>query len=405
MTDSPTLDAPLTLPCGQVLPNRLAKSALAEALAEPDGAPGGRLERLYARWAESGAGLLLTGNVMIDPAAMGEPGDVVVEDERHLAALSRWAAVAKAGGARVWMQINHPGRQSFSAAPVAPSAVPLKVGGGAFIAPRELTSAEVEAIVARFGRTAAVARAAGFDGVQLHAAHGYLVSQFLSPLTNLRTDAWGGDAERRRAFLLAVVAEIRRAVGSGFPIGVKLNSADFQKGGFAEEDALGVARALEEAGVDLLEISGGTYERAAMMGAAAPKDSTRRREAYFLDFAARVREAIATPLMLTGGFRTRAGMAEALASGAIDVVGLGRPLARDAAFPRRLLAGETDASPDDYRRTGVAALDGFLELAWYQHQLRRMGDGKAPEPGLSPWWVLGERLLELGPHLWRRSRG
>lgn len=388
-----------------MLPNRLAKAALAEALAEADGAPGERLERLYARWAAGGAGLLLTGNVMVDPSALGEPGDVVVEDGRHLEALARWAGTAKAGGARAWMQLNHPGRQSFSAAPVAPSAVPLRVGGGAFIAPRALTDAEVRAIVARFGRTAAIAREAGFDGVQLHAAHGYLVSQFLSPLTNLRTDAWGGDSERRRAFLLAVVSEIRHSVGPAFPVGVKLNSADFQKGGFAEEDALEVARALEEAGIDLLEISGGTYERAAMMGQGTPRASTRRREAYFLDFAARVREAVATPLMLTGGFRTRAGMAEALASGAIDVVGLGRPLARDPDFPRRLLAGELDASPDAVRRTGIATLDGFLELAWYQHQLRRMGSGKAPEPKLSPWWVLGERLLELGPHLWRRSRG
>nr|HRD10771.1 NADH:flavin oxidoreductase [Mycobacterium sp.] len=265
MTD---LHDPLTLPCGLVLPNRIMKASMSEALAESGHAPGARLEQLYRTWSHGGYGLLISGNVMVDGAQLGEPGNVVIEDERDLDALTRWAKSAHDGGVPIWAQLNHPGRQSNPLAightPVAPSAVPLNLPGST--TPRELTAAEIEDIIDRFATAAAVCETAGFDGIQIHAAHGYLVTQFLSPLSNLRTDEWGGDPVRRMRFLLEIVRRIRARVSPGFAVGVKLNSADFQRGGFSEEESRDVVAALAGEGIDLLEISGGNYESPAMAG-------------------------------------------------------------------------------------------------------------------------------------------
>ncbi|HET9989164.1 MAG TPA: hypothetical protein VFQ65_11600, partial [Kofleriaceae bacterium] len=255
-----SLDAPLTLRSGATLPNRLAKAAMSEVLGDATGAPTDALVRLYERWGRSGAGLLITGNVMVDRGGMGEPNNVVIVDDRDLARLRAWATAGQAHGARLWMQLNHAGRQSprtLTPVPVAPSAIPMKGFFGVFAKPRALEAHEIEALIARFAAAAVVARDAGFAGVQIHAAHGYLISQFLSSRTNRRDDAWGGDAARRSRFLLEIVRAIRAAVGPAFPIGVKLNSADFQRGGFTEEESLEVIRLLDAEGVDLLEVSGG----------------------------------------------------------------------------------------------------------------------------------------------------
>lgn len=378
------IDSSLPLRCGLTLPNRLAKSALSEQLGDADAGPSERLIRLYERWGRSGLGLISTGNVMVDRRALGEPANVVVEDSRHGTALSAWAEASKAGGSLAIVQINHPGRQSprtLSPRPVAPSAVGLQGMGGVFSRPRALTVTEIDALVDRFAETARIVTAAGFDGVQLHGAHGYLISQFLSPLVNQREDAYGGDAVRRRRFLLDLVAATREAIGPDRILSVKLNSADFQRGGFSEEESRLVAAELDAAGIDLLEISGGTYEKAAMVGV-VQRDSTRAREAYFLDFAEKLRSEVSLPLWVTGGFRTRAGMDEALASGAVDVIGLGRPLCVDPDFPRRLLAGEVSTVAGiTPKRVGVRKLDAMAETVWYTTQLWRMGSGK--EPALS----------------------
>jgi 2,4-dienoyl-CoA reductase-like NADH-dependent reductase (Old Yellow Enzyme family) len=275
-----TLNETLALPCGQVLPNRVAKSAMSERLGTATGAPSLGHLRLYQRWAEGGAGLLVTGNVMIDAGALGEQGNVVVQDDSDLAGLARWAAVAHAGGAKIWAQLNHPGRQSprnLSREPVAPSAVKLEGMFGAFAPPRALSAAEIEALVRRFAAAARVFADAGFDGVQLHAAHGYLISQFLSPRVNLRDDDWGGDDTRRRRFLLEILRAVRAAVPASFAVGVKLNSADFQRGGFDEAASMAVIDALAGEGVDLVEISGGTYEASVMFGTKPPGRRARRR--------------------------------------------------------------------------------------------------------------------------------
>lgn len=300
----------------------------------------------------------------------------------------------------MWPQLNHPGRQIprfLAREPVAPSAVAMTIPGKAFAPPRALRAEEIPGLIERFARAAETMKRAGFTGVEVHGAHGYLVSQFLSPLTNLRDDDWGGDPARRRRFLVEIVRAIRAAVGPSFPIGVKLNSADFQRGGFSEEESMEVVEVLEAEGVDLLEISGGTYERPATIGnLAEQKETTRTREAYFLEYARRVRARTRMPLLLTGGFRTLVGMEAALAEGAVDMIGLARPLAQEPELARGLLAGTTAESKVAPRRTGIRQLDGLVELLWYGYQLSRMGDGLDPAPGVSPWWVLfwkGARAL------------
>lgn len=380
------LARPLTLPCGAQLRNRLAKAAMSETVADADGAPNERLVRLYERLGRGGAGLMISGHVIVSADGLGEPGNVLVEDERHLEALRTWATAAQANGSLLFAQLNHTGRQSprrISARPVAPSAVPLRGFFGTFAAPRALEEHEIETLISRFATTAAVIQKAGFAGIQIHAAHGYLISQFLSPLTNRRTDTWGGDIRGRMRFLLSIVRSVRAAVGKAFPISVKLNSADFQRGGFEVGDSKEVARALEQEGIDLLEVSGGTYESPAMARGTDEKgpvrESTRLREAYFLEYARELREATKLPIMLTGGFRTAATMNEVLASGAVDVIGIARPMAAEPDLPKRLLSGEAASALSFDLGTGIKKLDDMLQIFWFQEQLHRMADGLSPD--------------------------
>ncbi|HRI89705.1 MAG TPA: NADH:flavin oxidoreductase/NADH oxidase family protein [Candidatus Hydrogenedentes bacterium] len=385
------------MPCGAILPNRFAKAAMTEQMADPHtNAPNDQIIRLYERWAKSGAGMLLTGNVMIDRVCMENLRNVAVEDERDLERLKRWASVSQAHGAQLWMQISHAGRQSpkkVTKQPVAPSAVPFERSSlrSMFGDPRALTENEIHGLIAAFARTAAVAQKAGFSGVQLHGAHGYLISEFLTPKVNKRTDAWGGSIENRMRFLIETVRAVRQATGQSFPICVKLNSADFQRGGFSQEDSLAVVQALDLAGIDLLEISGGNYENPAMMGT---RETTRQREAYFMEYAEKMREVTKMPLMVTGGFRTARGMVDAVSSGAVDVVGLARPLCVEPEFCAQILNGIIDhARPIDVR-TGMKLFDDMLQSFWHNHQMRRMANGLDPNPESSKWLVLARGIME-----------
>ena len=401
MTPQAVLAQTLKLPNGAVVKNRLVKSAMSEALGTREGAPTPELTHLYQAWAEGGIGLCITGNVMIDHGARGEPGNVVIADDRDLPALKAWAQAATGNGTQSWVQLNHPGKQApkgLNKETVAPSAVPFRADMQAFFAtPRALSDAEVRALIQRFAGAAKVVKKAGFSGVQIHGAHGYLVSQFLSPQHNVRTDDWGGTPEKRRRFVLEVYAAMRKAVGAKFPIGIKLNSADFQRGGFTEEESLDTIRALASAGIDLIEISGGTYEAPAMTGIKTSKtpvkESTRQREAYFLEFAERARQAVATPLVVTGGFRSAQGMAQAIESGAVDMVGIARMLAIEPDVPQRLLAGEDPRYQVHPIKTGIKAIDklGLLEISWYTGQLKRIGRGQPPKPHEPALWVFAKQ--------------
>ncbi|MBJ7354415.1 MAG: NADH:flavin oxidoreductase/NADH oxidase family protein [Thermoleophilaceae bacterium] len=403
-----TLASPLELACGVTLTNRIAKSAMSEQLGSRTNDTTPELLNLYRRWASGGPGLQVTGNVMVDRRSIGEPLNVVIEDDRDLDGLKAWAEAAKSGGAPAIVQLNHPGRQtlrSVSSLVVAPSAVRVNIPGTPFPKPRALEVAEIEDIIERFATAAEISVRAGFDGIQLHGAHGYLISQFLSPLVNRRDDEWGGDAERRRRFVIELARATRAAVGPDKIVAIKLNSADFQRGGFSEEESLEVVRLLGEEGLDFLEISGGTYEKPAMMGATSRKMSERSaaREAYFLDFAAKAKQVTTMPLMITGGLRSSSAMTDALDDG-IDIVGIARPVCLEPDLPRRLINDPGTVARLKPIRTGIAKLDSPADLWWSNIQLRRLGAGKEPRRALTGWESIGHALVRDGINGVRRKR-
>ncbi len=343
---SSELFAPLKLRSGLVLDNRIAKAAMEENMAGRDQLPDQRLFSLYQRWGAGGAGLIITGNVMVHAQALTGPGGVVLDENAPLDPFAEWAKAGKAGGAAMWMQINHPGRQVQAQMPGvvwAPSEVGVDLGKHTkrFGQPVAMTPEQIDATVRRFAVAAIGAEQAGFDGVEVHAAHGYLLSQFLSPLSNQRTDRWGGSLENRARMLLDVVRAIRSAVSASFAVAVKLNSADFQRGGFDADDAQHVIAMLEPLGVDLVELSGGNYESPAMAGRAADSH-TQAREAYFLELATDLATTSPLPLMLTGGITRRETAEKALANG-VAMVGMATAMAVTPDLPDRWRVGEEAA--------------------------------------------------------------
>lgn len=376
--------------------NRFYKASMSETLGNRYNSPTKNIVNLYSRWSNGGSGILMTGKVMVDRNALGEPGNIVIEDERDITLLKNWAKVGTQNNNHLWMQINHPGKQSpknLSKEPVAPSSIP--VGGNlsnVFNHPRALKHDEILGIIKRFGNTAYIAKKAGFTGVQIHAAHGYLINQFLSPYHNKRNDAWGGRLENRMRFLMEVYHEIRRRTGEKFPIAVKLNSADFQRGGFTEEDSMKVLKAIDKAGIDLIEISGGNYENPVMFEGSNTRESTKKREAYFLDYADKARKLVNTPIVVTGGFRSAEGMEAAINSGSIDMVGIAKPLVINPDLPNQIING-TYITPDLPRiTTNVKFIDkklgSMLELSWYEAQFYLMAHGKNPNLKLNIWRAL-----------------
>lgn len=386
----------LPLPNGTHIPNRLAKAAMEENMADANHAPSEALLRLYQTWADGGAGLLISGNVMVDGRAMTGPGGVVLEDDAQLGLFKRWAAVGRSRGAQFWLQINHPGRQmpaDLGQPTWAPSAVALELGAMSkhFAPPRAMTEAVIADVVGRFARTAQLAEQAGFSGVEIHAAHGYLLSQFLSPLSNQRTDAWGGSLENRARLLLDTVKAVRAVVSPDFAVAVKLNSADFQRGGFSADDAREVVQMLNPLGVDLVELSGGSYEAPAMQGQARD-GRTLAREAYFASFARDIRTVAQMPVMVTGGVR-RLPVAQEVVNSGVDMVGMGTALAIDPHLPRDWLAGQNSAPalrPITWKNKPLASL---ANMAAVKFQLRRLSQGKTTRPQVSPLRALLEQQL------------
>ena len=377
----------LTLPNGAVISNRIAKAAMEENMADLEQGPSAELMRLYQAWAEGGAGLLLSGNVMVDRRAMTGPGGVVLEDARQLEKFRRWARIGRSQGAQFWLQINHPGRQirsNLGQEAWAPSAVALELGGASklFGMPKAMSEDDIAEVVRRFAEAARLAEQAGFSGVEIHAAHGYLLSQFLSPLTNRRTDQWGGTLENRARLLLDVVKAVRAVVTPQFCVGVKLNSADFQRGGFAAEDAREVVRMLNSLPVDLIELSGGSYEAPAMQGEARD-GRTLAREAYFLEFARDIATIARMPVMVTGGIRRREVVEQVLGSG-VAMAGIATALAIDPALPRQWREGRNNTP----RMRAVAwknkTLAALATMSMVKFQLRRLSTGRSPKPDVSP---------------------
>lgn len=406
---SVTIADSYTLANGRTIKNRFMKSAMSEQLGEPDRNPGQALFNVYGEWARGGCGLLVSGNIMIDREHIGEPKNVVLDQHSDLAAFKRWTEAGTLNGNEFWAQLNHPGKQipSFiQKVPVAPSAISLGKGlEKGFNIPRALSSDEVRATIAQYARSAKLAKEAGFTGVQIHGAHGYLVSQFLSPRHNHRDDEWGGSLENRMRFVLEIFKAVRAEVGDDYPVGIKLNSADFMKGGFTEEDSMQVVKALSDAGIDMIEISGGTYESPEMVRETG-KESTRKREAFFMDYAEKVRKISNVPLAVTGGFRSTRGMNEALQTNAMDFVGIARPLAIDPALPNNAIASADYSIELPTLTTGIKAVDFVAahNIYWYEHQIALMGKNKRPDPNMSAWKSFGKTMLANGKYMLKKRR-
>ena len=358
--------------------------------------PSKGLFELYRQWAAGGVGLILSGNVMVSPDAMTGPGGVVLTketlaNEAACALFRRWAEIGRSGTGQFWMQISHPGRQIYAAQgtePVSASATKVNLPGleAMFDTARALEDHEIKAIITRFADTAAAAQTLGFDGVQIHGAHGYLVAQFLSPLTNLREDDWGGSLENRARFLLEIIKAIRARVGSKFGVGVKLNSADFQKGGFDATDAAQVVTWMNDLHVDCTEISGGSYESPAMQGFSKDgrSESTKARELYFLGFAEEISKVAKMPLMVTGGVTQKATAEAALAGESVDIIGIARAMAYVPDLPNKWRAGEAlhvTWRQAVFKKSFLVAVGN---MALTKNNLYRMAAGKGPSLNASP---------------------
>lgn len=381
----------LNLPNGQTIGNRIAKAAMEENLADTEQAPSPALIRLYQAWADGESGLLLTGNVMIDRRAMTGPGGVALEDETHLDKFRQWAAVGRAKGAQFWVQLNHPGRQTMAnlgQQAWAPSAVALELGqfSKMFAQPKPMTEDDIEEVIQRFATSAWLAEKAGFTGVEIHAAHGYLISQFLSPLSNRRTDRWGGSLENRARLLVAVINAVRQRVSPGFCVAVKLNSADFQRGGFDADDARQVIELLNPLAVDLLELSGGSYEAPAMQGEARD-GRTLAREAYFMEMASELAAVARMPVMATGGISRLPIVQQVLDSG-IAMAGIATALALEPQLPKQWRDGQQShpqLQPVRWKRKPLASL---ATMAMVRFQMHRLSRGRTPKPKVSALFAL-----------------
>lgn len=356
---------PLRLPCGLVLKNRIAKSAMSDSLSDGTGHPTPAQSRLYRTWADGGAALAIIGEVQGSPHFAEKPGNLVLD---HRADLTRFCTLARQGqenGMQLWLQLGHAGALAHAptSRPKGPSVLDLPG-----LVCEALTLDEIAALPAEFARTARLAQKAGFGGVQVHAAHGFLLNQFLSPLFNRRCDEYGGSVENRMRLLLEVIDAVRAAVGPAFAVAIKLNTTDQLEGGLSEADALDVVRALDRSSVDLIDLSGGTY-----FPGAKPASDSAGRGPYFLRFAERARQATAKPLMLTGGVKTRTDADEILTSGAADVVGLARSLVLEPHLPNLWQAGA--AANPAFPRFAETPEGGVT--AWYTMRLTDLGAGRA----------------------------
>jgi len=373
------------------LKNRFVKAAMEENLANDQQLPDKKLFNLYQQWADGGVGLIITGNVMIDKWAMTGPGGVALEQTTPLAPFKKWAEIAKSNNTKVWMQLNHPGRQVFKAMGgknLAPSAIAINLGkhSNMFSIPQAMIEEEIQDIIHRFGQSALQAKQAGFDGVEIHAAHGYLLAQFLSPLTNQRSDQWGGSLTNRARLLIEVIKQVRAICGADFDVAVKLNSADFQRGGFDIADAEQVINWLAEHNVNLVELSGGSYEAPAMQGQSAD-DRTLAREAYFLDFTEKLVQRSPIPLMLTGGIQ-RYAVAQKVVDAGFSLCGLATALAY-----RPDMINMWFKTPEFRLRIPVITwsnktLAALATMAIIKRQLSRMSLGYTPKLTDSPFLSL-----------------
>jgi len=394
------LFTPITLPNGTTIKNRFFKSAMSEGMGTRDFQPKKNIATLYKRWAEGGTGLIITGNIMVDPKGTAEPGNIVFDKNSNMEILKNWANQGQQHGAKVMVQLNHPGKQApktVSKQTVAPSAVPLGNGlNKLFSTPRALTTSKVEELVQKFVTSAKVAKEAGFSGVQIHAAHGYLISQFLSPHDNRRTDKYGGSLENRMRFLKEIYLGMREELGKDFTIGIKINSTDFKEDGLTEEDSLKTIIELANLGLDFVEISGGTYERPAMMGATSKSTN----QVFFAEYSKKLKQKIEIPVVVTGGIRSINAMNTLLNDNTTDFIGIARPLTIDPNIPNKIKQGTYTIVETTRVSTGVKKLDkifgSLLGIVYYQVLMQNITKGKEPKATKNAWPSLIQAVYNQG---------
>lgn len=394
------LFTPITLPNGTTIKNRFFKSAMSEGMGTRDFQPKKNIATLYKRWAEGGTGLIITGNIMVDPKGTAEPGNIVFDKNSNMEILKDWAKQGQQHGAKVMVQLNHPGKQvpkTIAKETVAPSTIPLGNGlNKLFSTPRALTTSEVKELVQKFVTSAKVAKEAGFSGVQIHAAHGYLISQFLSPHDNRRTDKYGGSLENRMRFLKEIYLGMREELGKDFTIGIKINSTDFKEDGLTEEDSLKTIIELANLGLDFVEISGGTYERPAMMGATSKSTN----QVFFAEYSKKLKQKIEIPVVVTGGIRSINAMNTLLNDNTTDFIGIARPLTIDPNIPNKIKQGTYTIVETTRVSTGVKKLDkifgSLLGIVYYQVLMQNIAKGKEPKATKNAWPSLIQAVYNQG---------
>ena len=394
------LFTPITLPNGTTIKNRFFKSAMSEGMGTRDFQPKKNIATLYKRWAEGGTGLIITGNIMVDPKGTAEPGNIVFDKNSNMEILKDWAKQGQQHGAKVMVQLNHPGKQvpkTIAKETVAPSTIPLGNGlNKLFSTPRALTTSEVEELVQKFVTSAKVAKEAGFSGVQIHAAHGYLISQFLSPHDNRRTDKYGGSLENRMRFLKEIYLGMREELGKDFTIGIKINSTDFKEDGLTEENSLKTIIELANLGLDFVEISGGTYERPAMMGATSKSTN----QVFFAEYSKKLKQKIEIPVVVTGGIRSINAMNTLLNDNTTDFIGIARPLTIDPNIPNKIKQGTYTIVETTRVSTGVKKLDkifgSLLGIVYYQVLMQNIAKGKEPKATKNAWLSLIQAVYNQG---------
>jgi 2,4-dienoyl-CoA reductase-like NADH-dependent reductase (Old Yellow Enzyme family) len=324
------------------LPNRLIRSATAENMADPGGRPRPPMKDLYRELARGGVGLIISGHMYVAPSGKAHPEMTGIYDDALIPHLAELTATVHDAGGRVAAQINHGGMQC-SRRTVSQTVAPSAIDAPFLSRPaREMTTGEIDAAVQAYADAAWRAREAGFDAVQIHGAHGYLISQFLSPFTNRRSDAWGGDLEGRMRFLEAVCEAVRERVGPDYPVFIKLGMMDAVEGGLTAEEGVEVAAALAGMGLDAVEISGGIGGGGSLN--TRPGIRSRADEAYFRPLARRARARTSLPIALVGGLRSREVMEDVLGAGDADFISISRPLICEPHLPDRLREGVQDRS-------------------------------------------------------------
>ncbi len=332
---------------GVRLRNRFVRSATVEGMGTPDGRPTVRLKELYFRLAEAEVGLIVTSAALVDGEAYkkrryveGRAYDLAMDEDRYIEDWREVVSGVQARGARIAMQIVHTGRQENpkirGSSPIAPSPVPVTNTG---TVPREMTVPEIEEMAERFAQSCRRVREAGFDAVQLHGGHGYLISNFISPYTNVRTDGYGGSTENRARFITEIVRRARKWVGEDYPLMIKMNCDDFVEGGLTLREAVETGKIIADAGIDCVEVTGGTVSDS-LLRISVPHINSVEKEAYFATFSRALKQQLSIPVVLVGGLRTPGVMAKALEGGVADLVSLSRPFIREPDLVKRWKEGD-----------------------------------------------------------------